>query len=50
MVIQCLKKTELANWISPRSVRSYNPARQKRALGYYRPHLRDISLGYLQTK
>ena len=26
------KKTELANWISPGSLRSYNPARQKRAL------------------
>ena len=38
-MIQCLKKPELANWISPGSVRSYNPARQKRALsfqlGYY---------------
>ena len=32
IVIQCLKKTELANWTSPGSVRSYNPAWQKRAL------------------
>ena len=34
IVIQCLKKTELSNWISPGSVRSYNPVRQKRALYY----------------
>ena len=34
IVIQCLKKTELANWISPGSVLSYNPARQKRTSWY----------------
>ena len=26
------ENTELANWINPGSIRSYNPARQKRAL------------------
>ena len=50
IVIQCLTKTELANWINPGSIRSYNPARQKCAYTLQSERKRTRAENHLRLK